>query len=115
MTRRPYVNRQREAFIDEMFMYAVLIVGVGIAALFFVWDHNRVVSANAREGCEAAGQWIVCEDTRLKAPEVEGVVSMEEGGDGRYYVKVRVDGGIVEVTVGVDRIDEALELLGGAR
>ena len=53
------IDRRREAFIDEMFMYAMLVVVIGIAALFFMWDHGRTASANARNGCETAGQWVV--------------------------------------------------------
>ncbi len=109
------IDRRREAFIDEMFMYAMLVVVIGIAALFFMWDHGRTASANARNGCETAGQWVVCDGVRLKASEVEGVVSMEQNTVKQYVVKVRVDGGIVEVMVGVGRIDEALKLLDGAR
>ena len=40
---------------------------------------------------------------------------MEQNTVKQYVVKVRVDGGIVEVMVGVGRIDEALKLLDGAR
>ncbi len=113
MKRSRWDNRNQMSpdaeYALSMIAFVVLLVGGALLISFVNAELNRA------EGCSASGQWIVCEDARLKASEVEGVVSMEDGSDGRYYVKVRVDGGIVEVTVGVDRIDEALELLGGAR